>query len=59
MTDALQAIRDRIRWSIDDPRPSLSAAEAEATLKAFFEAEANRTVVGHDKRFPNHDGEPD
>jgi antitoxin ParD1/3/4 len=35
--ERLVAIRARIRRSLDDPRPSLSADEAEATMERFFE----------------------
>lgn len=38
--ERLEAIRARVRRSIDDPRPSLSADEAEAELNRFMKAEA-------------------
>ena len=38
--ERLEAVRARIRRSIDDPRPSLSADEAEAELARFMESEA-------------------
>lgn len=38
--ERLEAVRARIRRSIDDPRPSLSADEAEAELARFMEGEA-------------------
>ena len=38
--ERLEAVRARIRRSIDDPRPSLSADEAEAELARFMENEA-------------------
>ena len=39
-TCSLEAMRARIRRSINDPRPSLSADEAEAELARFMESEA-------------------
>jgi antitoxin ParD1/3/4 len=38
--ERLAAIRARIERSLDDPRPSLSADDAEAHMKQFFEQEA-------------------
>ncbi|WP_242225206.1 ribbon-helix-helix domain-containing protein [Shinella zoogloeoides] len=38
--ERLEAMRARIRRSINDPRPSLSADEAEAELARFMESEA-------------------
>lgn len=38
--ERLEAIRARVRRSIDDPRPSLSAEEAEAELHRFMKDEA-------------------
>jgi antitoxin ParD1/3/4 len=38
--ERLEAIRARVRRSINDPRPSLSADEAEAELTRFMESEA-------------------
>ena len=38
--ERLEAVRARIRRSIDDTRPSLSADEAEAELARFMEGEA-------------------
>lgn len=38
--ERLEAVRARIRRSINDPRPSLSADEAEAELARFMESEA-------------------
>lgn len=35
--ERLVAIRARIRRSLDDPRSSLSADEAEATMQRYFE----------------------
>jgi antitoxin ParD1/3/4 len=40
--DRVEAMRERIRRSIDDPRPSLSAEEVDAQLAALFaEAEGS------------------
>jgi len=38
--ERLEAMRARIRRSIDDPRPSLTLEEAEAELARFMESEA-------------------
>ena len=35
--ERLNAIRARIRRSLDDPRPSLSAEAAQSTMRRFFE----------------------
>ncbi len=37
--DALQAFRARVRRSLDDPRPSLTADEAEAEMARFLASE--------------------
>jgi antitoxin ParD1/3/4 len=38
--ERLNAIRARVRRSLDDPRPSLSADEAEAEMARFMEEQA-------------------
>lgn len=38
--ERLAAIRARVRRSLDDPRPSLSAGETEAAMARFFEMAA-------------------
>lgn len=48
--ERLAAIRARIRRSLDDPRPSLSADEAEAHMTRFFEQEAK----DHGSWFPHY-----
>jgi len=39
--ERLNAIRARVHKSIDDPRPSLSADEAEAELRRFMDGQGN------------------
>jgi antitoxin ParD1/3/4 len=38
--ERLAAIRERVRRSLDDPRPSLSANDADAHMRRFFDREA-------------------
>ncbi len=46
--ERLEALRARVRRSVDDPRPSLSANEAEAELERFIkrESKASRDAAG-------------
>ncbi|TGD98633.1 ribbon-helix-helix domain-containing protein [Methylobacterium nonmethylotrophicum] len=53
--ERLNAIRARIRRSLDDPRPDLTGEEVQSNLDALFaeaeaEAEAENTVKTGDKR---------
>jgi len=48
--DQVEAIRERIRRSIDDPRPSLSAEDVDAQLTALFtKADAAGGVADSDR----------
>mgnify|MGYP001005845478 CR=1 FL=1 len=38
--ERLEAIRARVKRSIEDPRPSLTSEEAEAHMQRFFEEQA-------------------
>jgi antitoxin ParD1/3/4 len=42
--ERLNAIRTRVRRSLDDPRPSLSADEVEAEMAGFMDKQAKATA---------------